>query len=59
MDAGTHTARQLLEEVFAILAPDLAPSQVTWRSELTRCRPTVLHTLGFPPKTPGLAVVRR
>jgi len=32
MDNGKHNARQLLEEVFAILEPDLAPSEVTWRS---------------------------
>jgi hypothetical protein len=32
MDNGKHNARQLLEEVFAILEPDLAPSEVTWAS---------------------------
>src|SRR3954466_10948704 len=32
MDNGKHNARQLLEEVFALLEPELAPSEVTWRS---------------------------
>ena len=32
MDNGKHNARQLLEAVYEILEPELAPSQVLWRS---------------------------
>ena len=32
MDNGKHNARPLLEAVYEILAPELAPAQVLWRS---------------------------
>ncbi|RBY78954.1 hypothetical protein DQ238_11280 [Geodermatophilus sp. TF02-6] len=32
MDNGKHNARQLLEAVCTILEPELAPSEVLWRS---------------------------
>jgi hypothetical protein len=32
MDNGKHNARQLLEAVYDILEPDLAPAEVLWRS---------------------------
>jgi hypothetical protein len=32
MDNGKHNARELLEAVFAIVEPQLAPSQVVWKS---------------------------
>ena len=32
MDNGKHNARELLEAVFAIVEPDLAPSEVTWKT---------------------------
>jgi hypothetical protein len=31
MDNGKNNARRLLEEVFTILEPALAPAEVTWR----------------------------
>lgn len=32
MDNGKHNARELLEAVFAIVGPELAPSEVTWKT---------------------------
>ncbi|CCH89562.1 protein of unknown function [Modestobacter italicus] len=32
MDNGKHNARELLEAVFAIVGPELAPSSVTWKT---------------------------
>ena len=31
MDNGKHNARELLEAVFAIVEPELAPSEVIWK----------------------------
>ena len=32
MDNGKNNARRLLQEVFTILEPELAPAEVTWRT---------------------------
>ncbi|MQA35731.1 hypothetical protein GCU49_19475 [Modestobacter roseus] len=32
MDNGKHNARELLEAVFALVEPELAPSEVIWKA---------------------------
>ncbi|MQA35918.1 hypothetical protein JD78_02150 [Modestobacter roseus] len=32
MDNGKHNARELLEAVFALVEPELAPSEVIWKT---------------------------